>query len=161
MLLAPGSKFHFAHGVPNCPLFCCSAVEQPTLEMAESFGYDSFYEIADIDSFAQQLGRGFLHNCMRQITSKGRTEITPIRSRVRYQETRGHNHERAPQQMSLIARSLFTKPRVSEAHPDVKFEENAEYRIAWMIRQGDDWVPVEERPMDVPVTDALRATCRW
>lgn len=159
--LMPGSSFRFASGVPNTLIFCISKVEEPTLAMAASLGYDSFYEIVDIENFTRLLGSGLLHHCLLQSDFPGRIGITPVRTSIRYQESRDHQHRQKPDPDLLPYMALFTKPRISKKHPDVSFENNLEYRIAWSVHDETHWLSVGEAPMDVPVTDELRATCRW
>jgi hypothetical protein len=128
--------------------------------MSAAFDYDSYYQIADVEIFVKLLGAG-IHNCLKGTLPERITAWTPIRGLVRYQESRVHERDYVLDQIEHTKLALFTKPRVSEMNPEVAFERNSEYRVAWMMMEGTDWFSIPSTPILVPITDELRATCRW
>jgi hypothetical protein len=61
----------------------------------------------------------------------------------------------------MLKRALFTKPRTSPLDGSIKFEENQEFRIAWIFQHSGYWQAVPDEPILVPVTQRMREACSW
>jgi len=163
IVINPGGKFSGALWSPNVYIFCCSYVEYPSKELADSFGYDSYYEIADPDMFMRKVQEGFTGRVRLRLANIRTVEVMHIHGPVRYQEIREHLHSSECSLSDLMIRNLFTKPKVSPIHSDINFAENQEYRFAWIFLEEETKriLEVEDAPILILNVEAIRQACSY
>jgi hypothetical protein len=162
-VLNPTGRLRGSYRWPNVYIFCCSLVDEPTKELSESFGYNSFYEIVDPSLFMRKVQDGFTGRVKLHDPTCRFPEVIHIHGPVKYQCDREHSHLHSEINVlsDLMIQDLFTKPTFSPIHPDVNYEQNQEYRFVWVfLEDNTKWIAeVADDPILVTNIDAIRQAC--
>ena len=128
-----------------------------SLKFYTTLGYNSWYEIIDPLKFMTEIKNGFSE--VAKLRHKGAlsTNIKLIHGSVFYGSRENQVFE---DEFDLIINLLFTKAQVSEKDKTVSYEENNEYRFAWLFKETitDKIMEVEESPILIRNTNSLKAT---
>ncbi len=138
-------------------------VEEGTKDLADSFGYDSFYEITDPDLFMQKVQEGFTSEVRLRDSDSRVVNVMHIHGPVQYQDAREHSHSEPCSLSDLMVRNLFTKPTFSPVQLEVNYEENQEYRFVWVFleKKTKRIIEVEDDPILVRNVLSIRQACRY
>jgi hypothetical protein len=163
LTLMPGSISRTSYSVPNAFIFSTSEVDSPSLPLARSMGYDSYYEIVNPAAFAESVALGIAETLIDsgQMRSFGRFRIWKCHSRVKYSQQKAQQYADFSE-WDVIIDAIFSKRETSSLDPTVRFADNCEYRFAWLPIADDDrtlFVPAAT-PLLVDVSTEIRGCCR-
>ena len=136
--------------VPNCYIFCCSIMKNPTIEKIETqmkdLGYDSWYEITKPkefieEAFKQASSKIKLHlkrDCQIEWKSIGKEVSYGIKDNIEFSS-----------HIDFLDFLLYRKPLVSQINNDIEFWKNTEFRFTWLFFEKNSILPVPVEPKPI------------
>lgn len=142
IVLAPGASATVVDIFDNVYLFCASRLEQPSVDVAKQFDYDAFYEIVDPYRFGEAI--------RVKLEEELKKPVFTVLGDVEYKEEKKQESSSLDDVVRLRDseewwRPLFIKSRRSSDHSGVSFEENREFRMAFIVTdENGKIVPADE-----------------
>jgi len=136
--------------VPNCYIFCCSIMIEPTVEKIESqmndLGYNSWFEITNPQEFIKDAFNQARTKIKLQLKKDCEIEWKFIGKAISYGLK--HNIEFSSH-IDFLDFLLYRKPLVSQINKNIEFWRNTEFRFTWLFFEKNSIipVPVESEPI--------------
>lgn len=142
IVLTPGATAAKVDIFDNVYLFCTSRLERPSPDAAKQFDYDAFYEIEDPYRFGEAV--------RVRLEEELKKPVVTVLGDVEYREEKKQEFESLDDALRARDgeewwRPLFIKNKSSPDHSGVSFEENREFRMAFVVTDEEGKiVPVDE-----------------
>lgn len=142
LVLTPGATVAQVGIFDNVYLFCTSRLEHPSLDAAKQFDYDAFYEIEDPYRFGEAV--------RVRLEQELKKPIFMVIGDVEYRKEKKQEFKSLDDAVRAKDneewwRPLFIKNQSSSDHSGVSFEENQEFRMAFIVTDDEgNIVPVDE-----------------
>lgn len=119
--------------VPNQYIWCSSNQESGNKETADTLGYDSWYNIVDVEGFMQSVCYAMISKVKFKIPMIYSYKIDIVHGTVQY--TSQKNLKKFNGYSNILRDSIFNKPETSLSYPEVDYTKNVEYRMLWMMTE--------------------------
>jgi hypothetical protein len=162
VVIRAGGTVEMNYRIPNNYIFCASEVEKPSIALAESLGYDSFYVINDATAFNNELAAG-IQNYISEPSNEwklNRFGIHMLDGPVSYSDDKVIKLN-VFDPVQIIRSGLFIKSTFAPHDRNITFAENKEYRFVWLIDDlgGGLLHPLDVNPILIPITTEMRRIC--
>jgi len=146
--------------IPNQYIFCVADEKDGNENTATSLGYESWYQIVDVDAFMYEVTKQLSSHALPLRVLVKSDQILCAHKEVTYCKDKQKLVDHV--NFNILADAVFTKPTTSFNDSNVDYSLNNEYRMVWGLvdPNAGDLIPVKHEPILIDFTDELKKLCK-